>query len=87
MCAHKVQRSGDCVDDPQLAHREHFRRVAHAVHGEVVVEGPPARFSANVPGPAWGGPTLGQHTMWALEEILGYDDGVITELVVTDVLR
>ena len=41
----------------------------------------------NAPGPAWGGPTLGQHTMWALEELLGYDDDVITELIVTDVPR
>jgi benzylsuccinate CoA-transferase BbsF subunit len=87
VCAHKVQRSTDCVDDPQLKHLEHFRRVPHAMHGEVVVEGSPTRFSRNTPGPAWGGPTLGQHTMWALEQLLGYDDDVITELVVTDVLR
>ena len=87
VCAHKVQRSADCVSDPQLQHREHFRRVPHAIHGEVVVEGPPTRFSKNAPGPAWGGPTLGQHTMWAVEELLGYDDDVITELIVTDVLR
>jgi crotonobetainyl-CoA:carnitine CoA-transferase CaiB-like acyl-CoA transferase len=87
VCAHKVQRSTDCVDDPQLQHREHFRRVPHPIHGEVVVEGPPTRFSINAPRPAWGGPTLGQHTMFVLEELLGYDDDVITELVVTDVLR
>ncbi len=62
VCAHKVQRSADCLNDPQLRHREHFRRVPHAIHGEVVVEGPPTRFSRNAPGPAWGGPTLGQHT-------------------------
>jgi crotonobetainyl-CoA:carnitine CoA-transferase CaiB-like acyl-CoA transferase len=87
VCAHKVQRSVDCINDPQLQHLEHFRRVPHAIHGEVVVEGTPTRFSRNAPGPAWGGPTLGQHTMWALEQLLGYDDDVITELVVTDVLR
>jgi crotonobetainyl-CoA:carnitine CoA-transferase CaiB-like acyl-CoA transferase len=87
VCAHHVQRSPECITDPQLAHREHFRRVPHAAHGEVVVEGPFVRYSLTPPRPAWGGPTLGQHTMWALEELLGYDESRVVELVVADALR
>ncbi len=87
VCAHQVQRSGQCHADPQLIHREHFRMVPHSVHGEVMVEGPHVRYSVTPPGPVWGGQVLGEHTMWALEEILGYDEERITELVVGDVLR
>jgi benzylsuccinate CoA-transferase BbsF subunit len=87
ICAHQVQRSGDCSADPQLAHREHFRLVPHAAHGEVVVEGPHVRYSVTPPGPDRGGPTLGQDTMWALQELLGYDEERIVELVVADVIR
>jgi crotonobetainyl-CoA:carnitine CoA-transferase CaiB-like acyl-CoA transferase len=85
--AHQVQRSAQCIADPQLAHREHFRRVTHAVHGDVLVEGPHVRYSVTQPGPAYGGPTLGQHTMWVLETVLGYDEDRVVELVLSDVLR
>ena len=87
IAAHPVQRSGQCHADPQLVHREHFRRVPHALHGEVLVEGPHVQYSATPPGPAWGGPTLGQHTMFVLEELMGYDPERVVELLVADVLR
>jgi len=87
VCAHHVQRSAQGLVDPQLQHRDHYRRVPHPVHGEVMVEGPYVRYSLTPPSPRWGGPTLGQHTMWALEELLGYDDARIVDLVVADVLR
>ena len=87
ICAHQVQSSVELLADPQLAHRDHFRWVPHPKHGTVIVEGPHVRYSLTPGGPEWGGPTLGQHTMWALEEILGYDEDRIVELVVNDVLR
>ena len=85
--AHVVQGSPDLLADPQLAHREHFRWVPHPKHGTVVVEGPHVKYSLTPAGPQWGGPTLGQHTMWALEEVLGYDDERVVALVVNDILR
>ena len=85
--AHQVQRSAQCLQDPQLAHREHFRRVPHPIHGDVLVEGPYVRYSITAPGPAWAGPTLGHDTLWALEHILGYDEERIMELVLSDALR
>ena len=85
--AHQVQHTHECLADPQLAHRNQFRRVAHAVHGEVLVEGPNVTFSRTPPAPAHGGPTLGLHTEWVLKEILGYDDDRITDLVIAEALR
>ena len=87
IAAHQMQRSAQCVADPQLTHRRHFRRVPHAVHGEVVVEGPHVEYSVTPPGPVRAGPTLGQDTRWALEEVLGYTEAQIVELVVNDVLK
>ena len=40
VAAHQVQNSAECVADPQLAARRHFRRVPHATNGTTVVEGP-----------------------------------------------
>ncbi len=86
VCAHQVQRSAQCLTDPQLAHRHHFRHVPHAIHGEVLIEGPHVTYSMTPPFPDRGGPTLGQDTMWALEQRLGYDEQRIVALVVSDVL-
>jgi benzylsuccinate CoA-transferase BbsF subunit len=86
VAAHDVQNSAQCVADPQLAHRQHFRSVPHPVHGETVVEGPNAAYSRTPPYPAWAGPTIGQHTDEVLRDILGYDDEAITELVIAGAL-
>lgn len=62
---------GDLHDDPQLAHRRHFREVAHPVLGRHPAEMNGVVFS-ETPGdirrPA---PTLGEHTVHVLREILG----------------
>ena len=39
--AHRLATTEDAANDPQLAHRNHFRRLPHSLHGETVVEGPP----------------------------------------------
>jgi benzylsuccinate CoA-transferase BbsF subunit len=82
VAAHDVQNSTQCVADPQLAHRQHFRRVPHPVHGATFVDGPNAASSRTPPYPAWAGPTIGQHTDEVLRDILGYDDEAITEVVI-----
>jgi benzylsuccinate CoA-transferase BbsF subunit len=79
IAAHDVQNSTQCVNDPQLAHRRHFRRVPHPRHGETFVEGPNGAYSRTAPYPAWAGPTVGQHNDAVLREILGYDDDTIAE--------
>jgi crotonobetainyl-CoA:carnitine CoA-transferase CaiB-like acyl-CoA transferase len=82
VAAHDVQNSTQCVTDPQLAHRRHFRRVPHPRHGETFVEGPNGAYSRTAPYPAWAGPTVGQHNEAVLRDILGYDDDTIAELVI-----
>ena len=87
IAAHQVQNSAECVADPQLAARRHFRRVPHAANGTTVVEGPHLTLSRTPPDVAWGGPTLGQHTEEVLGSLLGYDDDRIADLVVAGALE
>ncbi len=86
IAAHQVQNAPECAADPQLAHRRHFQRVPHPIHGEVWVEGPHVVLSRSPGGPAWGGPTMGQHNDEVLRGILGYDDDRVTELVIADAI-
>lgn len=87
VAAHQVQNSSECLADPQLAWRQHFRSVPHPIHGSCWVEGPHVTFSRTPPEPAWAGPTLGQHTDHVLRELLGYDDDQVTALVIADALH
>ena len=77
-----MQNSTQCMHDPQLAHRHHFRLVPHPHHGETFVEGPNGAYSRTAPYPAWAGPTVGQHTDVVLRDILGYDDDRMADLVI-----
>ena len=82
VAAHDVQNSTQCMHDPQLAHRHHFRLVPHPHHGQTFVEGPNGAYSRTAPYPAWAGPTVGQHTDVVLRDILGYDDDRMADLVI-----
>jgi benzylsuccinate CoA-transferase BbsF subunit len=62
---------GDLHDDPQLAHRRHFREVDHPVLGRHPAEMNAIAFSetpADIRSPA---PKLGEHTTYVLRELLG----------------
>ncbi len=85
--AHQVQNSGECVNDPQLVHRRHFRWAPHPIAGQVMVDAMPYTLSRSSPEFRWGGPTYGQHTMEVLDEILGYDGERIAELAIAEVLE
>jgi benzylsuccinate CoA-transferase BbsF subunit len=66
-----VEDFADLHEDPQLAHRGHFRDVEHAVIGRHPVETHAMRFSAmeaRIEAPA---PLLGEHTEHVLRELLG----------------
>jgi len=66
-----VSNFEDLINDPQLAHRQHFRAVEHPVIGRHLCEMNAMRFS-RTPGeirtPA---PCLGQHNAYVYREILG----------------
>lgn len=61
----------DLLDDPQLAARQHFVRHDHPVLADQLCEQRGFRLSQTPGGPAGAGPTLGQHTVYVLENLLG----------------
>jgi benzylsuccinate CoA-transferase BbsF subunit len=66
-----VEDLGDLHDDPQLAHRHHFRSVEHPVLGTHPAETHAIRFSGMEPALRTAAPRLGQHTEYVLRELLG----------------
>ncbi|HZP46725.1 MAG TPA: CoA transferase [Candidatus Binataceae bacterium] len=79
--AHVVATSADMVADPQLRHRQHFVEVEHGTLGRTWIENSrfkllrtPARLERSAP-------AFGEHNQLVLEEILGYSEERIADLV------
>ncbi len=87
VAAHHVQNSGGCIDDPQLAHRNHFQWLPHRLVRRAVVDGVPYRLSAAHNGFEWAGPTYGEHLSEVLGDLLGYDADRIAELAIAEALE
>jgi crotonobetainyl-CoA:carnitine CoA-transferase CaiB-like acyl-CoA transferase len=85
--AHRMQNAVDCAEDPQLAYRGAFVRVAHPVHGTTWVEGSRFRLSRTPALVERAGPTFGQDVEQVLGEFLGYDVDRIAELAAAEVLE
>ncbi|MCY3892526.1 MAG: CoA transferase [Acidimicrobiaceae bacterium] len=85
--AHAVANSEVMTNDPQLAHRNHFRNVPHGSNGTMWVEGARFAMSRSSDGIDRAGPTYGEHTFVVLEQLLGYDQDRISELAVAGVLE
>jgi crotonobetainyl-CoA:carnitine CoA-transferase CaiB-like acyl-CoA transferase len=66
-----VQNFHDLLGDPQLAHRQHFVRVAHPRLGELALERAGFRISGSPGDLRTPGPDLGADTMSVLTEVLG----------------
>jgi crotonobetainyl-CoA:carnitine CoA-transferase CaiB-like acyl-CoA transferase len=71
---------GDVYDDPQLAHRRHFRTVEHPVLGRHPAETHAIRFSAMEPVVSCPAPRLGEHTDAVLRDVLGMSAEEIASL-------
>ena len=71
---------------PQLAHRHHFRRIPHGLHGETVVEGPRYILSETPVEPARPAPQYGEHNELILREVLGMGEVEIAELAASGAL-
>ena len=69
VAAHVVSDSADAIIDPQLTHRNHFRRVPQAYAGETVVEGSHYQLSRTPSDVLWGGPPIGEHTFEILSSM------------------
>ncbi len=87
VAAHVVQNTAECAADPQLRHRNHFRTVANASAGELVVEGSPFQLSRTPARVGRAGPELGEHNFRVLEEILGYHSERIADLLASGAMR
>jgi crotonobetainyl-CoA:carnitine CoA-transferase CaiB-like acyl-CoA transferase len=71
---------GDLHEDPQLAHRRHFRPVTHPILGEHPAETHAIRFSAMEPSIHDPAPCLGQHTEHVLRDLLGMPEAEFVTL-------
>ena len=82
-----VQRGADLVADAQLQHRGHFVRASHATLGEILVEGTRFKLSRTPARVERAGPTMGQDNQHVLQELLGYSEERIAELVAAGALE
>jgi benzylsuccinate CoA-transferase BbsF subunit len=73
VAAHVVQNSEECVNDPQLAYRQHFINVAHSGVGEMVIEGSRFHLSRTPANTNRAHPGVGEHNAEILTDVLGYD--------------
>lgn len=73
--------------DPQLQHRKHFVQLDHATLGPVTVEGSRFRMSRTPAVVERSAPTWGRDNQYVLEQILGYSEEKITELIVAEALE
>ena len=86
VAAHTVQRSPDCLADPQFAARGHFVELEHP-NRYCVVEATRFRLSRTPGYPRRHAPLLGEHTFEVLTDLLGYDGDRIAELAVAELLE
>jgi crotonobetainyl-CoA:carnitine CoA-transferase CaiB-like acyl-CoA transferase len=85
--ASAVQNSRELYADPQLAHRGHFVRLPHPIHGMTMVEGSRFMLSRTPAKIDRAAPTLGGDSYDVLHNILGYSEERIAELVSEEVLE
>jgi crotonobetainyl-CoA:carnitine CoA-transferase CaiB-like acyl-CoA transferase len=85
--ASAVQGGRALYTDPQLHDRGHFVEVPHPEHERITVEGSRFRFSRTPAVVERSGPTLGGDNQFVLQELLGYSDDHIAELVAAGVLQ
>jgi benzylsuccinate CoA-transferase BbsF subunit len=72
-----VAKAEDLFADPQLQHRQFFRRLQHAELGDHAVLTQSFRIDGMKPGPWRAAPLLGEHTLEICSEVLGLTDDEI----------
>ena len=80
------QEFREVVDDPQLAHRGHWKRVEHSNVGSLLAERSGFRLSETDGELRTAGPNLGEHTDAILSNCLGLDPAEIERLRADEVL-
>ncbi len=82
LAVHQVQNSPECVTDPQLVFRQHYVKVDHPVYEHSWAEQFGVRASRTGRLPRRAGPCWGQHNEYVLNQVLGYNDDRIADLVI-----
>ena len=82
-----VQSSPDLTVDPQLLHQNHFVPLPHHEGGNTVVENSRIRLSRTPAVMDTSAPTFGRDMMFVLNDVLGYDDDRLGELLVSGALE
>ncbi|MDY6834827.1 MAG: CoA transferase [Chloroflexota bacterium] len=81
-----VRTAEDLFNDPQLNHREHFRFLDHDVIGRMAYNAPAYHLS-KTPNHIWKpGPCLGGDNKYVYNEILGYSEDEIADMIVDGVI-
>ncbi len=84
--AHRLSTSEDAANDPQLVHRNHFRRLPHSLHGETVLEAPRYLHSETPGGAVRPAPQYGEHNEEILKDVLGLSETEIETLAASGAL-
>ncbi len=81
-----IQTGEDLLNDPQLKHRNHFKRLHHPEIGVHHYHSPAYRLSktpCRIERPA---PCLGEHNEYVFKEILGYSDDEMADMLVEGII-
>ena len=82
-----VSTMHEAYKDPQLTHRNHFIQLDHPTYGTTTIEGSRIRLSRTPAQVQRCAPTIGRDNQYVLEQILGYSEEKITELVAAGALE
>lgn len=77
-----VQKNEDLFNDPQLRHRGSHERLKHPEIGTVLHQRPAYRLSRTPAQMAKSGPMLGEHNEYVYQEILGFSDDEIADMLI-----
>lgn len=81
-----MQNTVECWNDPQLRHRDYWVEADHSSLDKTSVEWKRFRL-ARIPARVLrAGPTLGEHNWEVLNDVLGYDEDRIAELLAQGLL-
>ncbi len=82
-----VQNSDELTVDPQLQHLNHFVELPHQEGYTTTIEASRINMSRSSPVVDSSAPTFNRDMMWVLNDVLGYDDDRVGELLVSGALE
>jgi benzylsuccinate CoA-transferase BbsF subunit len=87
IAAHRVSRSADLFEDPQLQARQHFIELEHRTLGPIALEASRMRLARTPARCRAPGPMIGEHNEEILKRILGLSDEEVTSFALSGALE